>query len=216
MRWLSLLVIALAVTAAQALATALVFESLPDQMVTHRNALGEADGWSPKAFGAWLIPGITLVLLVGLTFLPRLDPLWRDDRAFGVLYGALVVGLGAFLSYMQAIVLGTGLGWNLDFNAAVTPAIAGLFILLGFLLRRAPQNWFVGIRTPWTLSDATVWKKTHELSSVLFIGAGVVILLGLLWPRATVALTLVGVTIAAAAPVVYSFVLYKRRVPPPA
>ena len=58
------------------------------------------------------------------------------------------------------------------------PLTGALFIYIGFLVEHAEQNWFVGIRTPWTLSSERVWKKTHALGGTPFKVAGVIAIAG--------------------------------------
>jgi uncharacterized membrane protein len=105
---------------------------------------------------------------------------------------------------------------NFDIGMAIMPAICLFFIFLGALMRRAKRNFFIGIRTPWTLSSDTVWEKTHALGSKLFIAAGILSLLtlplGEYWFWAFMILVL----IAAIIPIVYSYVLWKRETSPQA
>jgi uncharacterized membrane protein len=46
------------------------------------------------------------------------------------------------------------------------------------MLRKAKRNFFIGIRTPWTLSSDRVWEETHRLGSVLFMISGALALVG--------------------------------------
>ena len=92
------------------------------------------------------------------------------------------------------------------------PAMGFLFIFIGFMLRKAKRNFFIGIRTPWTLSSDTVWDKTHQLGAVLFMASGVLAFIGGLFGGMTafwfLFVPLIGSTIFL---LVYSYVLYQRE-----
>ena len=95
---------------------------------------------------------------------------------------------------------------------AMLPAMGLLFIVVGSMLRKAKRNFFIGIRTPWTLSSDTVWEKTHQLGSVLFMVSGALAVIGGLF-GGTVAfwmlmVPLMGSTIFL---LIYSYVLYQRE-----
>lgn len=75
---------------------------------------------------------------------------------------------------------------------------------------RTKRNWFVGVRTPWTLSNDEVWEKTNRLAGRLFQLAGLIALIGLLFPAYVVVLLIVPIVAASVFTVVYSYVLYAR------
>ena len=92
------------------------------------------------------------------------------------------------------------------------PAFAALMIGVGFLTERALPNWFIGIRTPWTLSSPTVWQKTHRLGGLTFKIAGLLCLLALLFPpEIGLLLSLIPILAASIIPVVYSYQLYRKE-----
>ena len=81
--------------------------------------------------------------------------------------------------YIHGLTLAWSLGYQ-DFkmSAAMLPFMGILFIAIGYLLRQAKRNFFIGIRTPWTLSSDTVWDKTHRLGSILFMVSGAFAIIG--------------------------------------
>ena len=94
-------------------------------------------------------------------------------------------------------------------QTAIFAGMGVLFIVIGNLLGKVTRNFFVGIRTPWTLASEEVWYRTHRLAGKLFVAAGlfmvVASLAGLrLWPL------FVSLGVAALVPVVYSYVIYRR------
>jgi uncharacterized membrane protein len=94
---------------------------------------------------------------------------------------------------------------------AILPAMSLLFIFIGVMMGRAERNFFIGIRTPWTLSSDTVWARTHSLGGKLFIGAGIFSLLAIPMGENGFWLLLILVAIAAIVPIVYSYLLWKRE-----
>jgi len=91
------------------------------------------------------------------------------------------------------------------------PAIGLLFIFVGLMLNKAKRNYFIGIRTPWTLANDVVWQKTHRLGSKLFILAGILTLLGLLFPDQAFWILMIAVLGATLIVLVYSFLAFKQE-----
>jgi uncharacterized membrane protein len=94
----------------------------------------------------------------------------------------------------------------------IIPPISILFYFAGILVENTKQNWFIGIRTPWTLSNEKVWEKTHKIGGKLFRFAAVIIFFGLLFPKFLILFIFIPVMIAAIYPVVYSYFEYKREI----
>jgi uncharacterized membrane protein len=106
--------------------------------------------------------------------------------------------------------MGVKISPNLTF-----PLLFGmLFIYLGFLLEHAEPNWFVGIRTPWTLSSESVWKKTHRLGGKLFKIAGVICLLGVLFQDYAIWTIMVPILLVSFYVVVYSYIEFQKETHP--
>jgi len=95
-------------------------------------------------------------------------------------------------------------------SRATVPATAALYLLLAVLLWRAERNWFVGIRTPWTLSDERVWNRTHRHVAPLFALAAVLAIGGLLFPDYAIPLLTVPVLVVSLWSMLYSFLLFRR------
>ena len=150
---------------------------LPSNMAVHWNTEGSPNGYSPKIVGLMLIPSLSIGLLILFILIPKIDPLARNIRRFWRYYEMLVVVVTGFMLYMHVLLIAWNMGLKFDMGLMTMPAIGLLFVYLGVLLKHAKRNWFIGIRTPWTLSDEKVWNKTHELGSRLFIVGGVMIAL---------------------------------------
>ena len=113
---------------------------------------------------------------------------------------------------MHIIVLRAALGYPVAIERVLPVGLGVLFIVIGNLLPRARPNWFVGIRTPWTLSSDRVWEKTHRFGGHVFVAAGMLMLLSglVVAPWAHAALSII-IAICAASVVIYSYVEWKRE-----
>jgi uncharacterized membrane protein len=183
---------------------------LPETMVTHWNAAGVPDGTMPKFWGQVTVPAITAGVLV-LTFLaPKIDPKRENIEAFRGIYNEFLVVLTAFLALVHGVVLATNLGYDIPIEIAVFAGVGALLFYLGDLLEAAEQNWMIGIRTPWTLSDEAVWRRTHEVGAWLFKLSGVLALLSWLAGPYAAYLAVGPVVLSALGLVVYSYYLHVR------
>ena len=191
----------------------LLWDRLPEQMASHWNLNDEADGSMSKFWGVFMVPLITLAMLVLFLVIPSIDPLKANIAQFRESFNLFIVLMVAFMLYIYGLTLAWNLGYT-DFrmSASMLPAIGLLFIFIGFMLRQAKRNFFIGIRTPWTLSSDRVWEKTHQVGSILFMLAGALAVFGSFFGGATalwmVMIPIFGSTIFL---VIYSYVLYKQE-----
>ncbi len=161
------------------LAGGLLWNQLPEQMASHWNVNDEVDGTMPKFWGVFLMPLITLGMLVLFLVLPGIDPLKANVAQFRESFNLFILLIVAFMLYVHGLTLAWSLGYQ-DFkmSAAMLPFMGVLFIAVGWMLKKAKRNFFIGIRTPWTLSSDTVWDKTHQLGSILFMASGALAIVG--------------------------------------
>jgi uncharacterized membrane protein len=191
----------------------LLWNQLPEQMASHWNINDQVDGYMPKFWGVFMMPLITLGMFVLFLVVPSIDPLKANIAQFREAFNLFIVLIVAFMLYIHGLTLAWSLG-HTDFkmSTSMLPAMGLLFIFIGFMLRKAKRNFFIGIRTPWTLSSDTVWDKTHQLGAILFMASGVFTLIGGLFGGMTafwfLFVPLIGSTIFL---LVYSYVLYQRE-----
>lgn len=178
--------------------------NLPDQLITHWNAAGDPDGTMPRTLGLALLPSVSAVLLVLFAVIPKIDPQRENIAAFRPYYDWFVVIFTAFMAVLQGGIIAFNLGYQFGFTLLVLGAVAVLFYYLGFLLARAERNWFIGIRTPWTLESDEVWNRTHELGGRLFKLTALIALLGLVFDEYAVYFLIVPALVTAVITVVYS------------
>jgi uncharacterized membrane protein len=151
--------------------------------------------------------GFTALLAV----LPRIDPLRKNYLKFQSWYEGFILALAVFFFVIQLQIILWGMGTQVSPNHTMPVMIGILFICIGFLTEHAEPNWFVGIRTPWTLSSERVWKKTHERGGTLFKLAGVVSMTGAIAGVYSWLFIIVPVIAVTVYTVVFSYVEFKRE-----
>jgi len=184
--------------------------SMPTSMATHWNAQGQVDGYSSRNFSLYFMPVIQAGIGLLLFFIPNIDPLRANVLKFRPLYNVAVVIITAFFTYVHKLTLFWNLGWTFNLTTWLIPGMAALFYFIGVLLNHTEPNWFIGIRTPWTLSDNMVWEKTHKAGSIAFRACAVLILIGMIFPDQSIFFILIPVLAVAFGLVIYSYILYRR------
>jgi uncharacterized membrane protein len=202
----------LAAIAATFVLAAFVYSRVPDPMPTHWNAAGVPDGYGSRFVGVLLTPLMAAGLYVLFLVLPRIDPRRANYVRFAdtYLFFRTLIILFLLFVYIVTLVAVFQPGYQLN-SAWMFGGVGFLLAALGNYLPRVKSNWFVGIRTPWTLSNEKVWRETHRLGGRVFVIGGVAIALaGLVKPDWSLPILLVGVLSTAVIPVVYSYVLYRQ------
>jgi len=190
-----------------------LWNRLPDQMASHWNVNDQVDGYMSKSWGVFLMPLITLGMFLLFLVIPNIDPLKANIVQFREAFNLFIALIVGFMVYIYALTLLWNLGYtNFGLGQAMMPALGVLFIFAGYMLRKAKRNFFIGIRTPWTLSSDRVWDETHRIGAMLYTLSGILALLGSFFggPIASVLLMgpLLGSTLFL---VIYSYVLYRRE-----
>jgi uncharacterized membrane protein len=188
-----------------------VYPSLPARIPTHWNLHGEVDGWGGRG-AAFLFPAIATGFALLMAVLPRIDPRRANWEKFRDEVRLLVTVFVLFSAWVEGVALGAALGWNVDTGRAVTGGVGVLLAVIGNYLPRIRSNWFVGIRTPWTLASERVWRETHRLGGRTFVAGGVAMVLAGFIPGAFAQAAAIGaVVVAGLVPVVYSYLAWRRE-----
>lgn len=191
----------------------LIWDQIPDTVPTHYNLQGKADDYGPKWILLIMLPALALVLYASLLFLPYIDPKKRIDVNQKPISGIRVI-ITVFMIGLYGITLLEPMGIGIEINSIMPIAIGLLFIVMGNYMNSIKSNYFIGIRTPWTLENERVWKKTHRMGSKLWMLGGAVLIIGsiLLNQRPILGTTLIGITIfpLAVIPVLYSYIIFKK------
>ena len=197
--------------AAMLVAGTVALPRLPQRVAIHWNAGGQVNGWSSPLVAAFAPPLLALVVWAGLLALPALDPRRHRYAKFATTYRALRLVVVALVAVTDGLTLVHGLGGHVNIPVDTALLLAATFLVVGNLLPRVQPTWFVGIRTPWTLSDDEVWRRTHRLSGRLFMLAALLPLAGLAAPpRILAGLIVAAAVVPAIIAVVYSYVLFSR------
>ena len=190
-----------------------LWNRLPNQMASHWNANDQVNGYISRFWGVFLLPLITLGMFLLFLVVPSIDPLKANIAQFRKAFNLFIGLIVAFMIYLYGLTLDWNLGYtNFKMSGAMLPAIGLLFIFIGFMLRQAKRNFFIGIRTPWTLSSDNVWNETHRVGAVLFMISGVLAFIGgFFGGTAAFWMMLVPIIGSTIFLLVYSYVLYQRE-----
>ena len=190
---------------------AYIYGDLPATVPIHWNAQGEIDGYGDKST-LWLVPFMMSVLTyILLCIAPFIDPKKQIER-MGNKFHQFKFVIVLFMSVLAMYIINSSLTASLG-------SMTGLFILLGLLfavignyMPSLKPNYFIGVRTPWTLESPVVWKKTHRLTGKLWVVAGVLlVLLALIIPAEIFLYIFIGITaLITIVPLAMSYVWFKK------
>jgi uncharacterized membrane protein len=192
-----------------------LYDRLPEQVPTHWNAHGEANGWLPreKVFGTFLLVPAAMAVLVALTVvLPWLSPKPFTVDTFRAVFGYVMFLAVALLGFIQATLLWASLEQGVPLVRLFIGVMFLFFMLIGNVMGQVRRNFWMGVRTPWTLANDHVWVQTHRLAAWLFVTCGFVgcILVLAVPGNALLVACTVALLVVILIPVPYSLVLYKR------
>ncbi len=207
------LIVAVLLLVAGIVLSAAVYNRLPDPMASHWNVNDQVNGTISRFWGVALMPLVSLAMLGLFLLLPAIDPLKANIAKFRGTFNVFIAAILAFMLYIHILTIVWNLGdHSFRMSTALVPALGLLFVVAGILIRNAKRNFFIGIRTPWTLSSDRVWDQTHRVGSVLFIFSGLLSLVGLLFPGVGAFLLLIVPVMASSLLIViYSYVLWVRE-----
>jgi len=189
-----------------------LYPQMPEQMAFHWNIRGEVDGYISKFAGVFLIPSIFTGLALLFAAVPRIDPLKANIEKFRKYYDGFVIIFSILLLSLYLQVALWNIGIRINPMILLSVGLGPLFFYIGVLCENSKRNWFIGIRTPWTLSSDNVWEKTHKVGGKLFKIAGIITFLGAFFPDYAFPSILIPVILIAAYTVTYSYFEYQKEV----
>ena len=188
----------------------LLWNQLPDKIVTHWNAEGVADGWSSKAFAVFAMPCFLLALHWLCLLITNTDPKRKNysERMF-----TMVVWICPITSVlMTSLVYGIALGMEISIEKVMPIFLGLMFIIIGNYLPKCKQNYTLGIKIPWTLNDEENWNYTHRLTGKIWVVVGFVLMMCAMLPSKVIFLVFIVVLIVATViPVICSYSFYKKK-----
>lgn len=190
------------------IATIVVYPDLPSRIPAHWNFRGEVDRYDDKP-SVFFRPALMVGFVILFAVLPWLSPKRFEVDTFRSTYLYLMLVVVGFFAYLHVLTLWAALSKPLDMNRALMGAAFLSLALFGNVLGKVRRNFFIGVRTPWTLANEKVWDATHRFAAKVFVIAG---LLGLLSVAVAAGLKIeLAILVAAAlASVLHSLVYYKR------
>ena len=205
------IIVSLIAISAAILVSLIAYPSLPEMAASHWNAAGQVDDYMPRFWAAFLMPLVSVGLLLLFLVIPAIDPLKANIAKFRSYYNAFITLIIVFMLFIHGVTLAWNLGYN-QFNIgnAIIPAVGLIFVFAGVMMMKAKRNFFIGIRTPWTLSNDMVWDETHKLGGRLFVAAGIITLLATFLGENSFWVILPVALLAGFIPVVYSYILWRR------
>ncbi len=197
------------------LALPFVWDMMPDVMPIHWNVHNQPDNYASKTFALLMPPVINLFLYVLFVFLPKLDPRRKNYELFEGPWRLFRYLFHGLMIYMFVITIVAGTGKQLNIGFLVVFAVLAMFTIFGNFMGNIRSNFFVGIKTPWTLSDTEVWQKTHRLAAKLWFFASIsMMMLVILLPMTIfIWFFIIYIAVLVVYPIVYSYVLFKKRHP---
>ena len=206
-RWFGLVIAALAVAIAM-----WAYPSLPPTVATHWDLKGTPDGFSSRLMAVSIGPLVIIGIMLVFNVLPKFDPRRENYARFLSSYWLFANAVIVFMLIIHAAVIATGLGYSVRIDRLMPLLIGLLLVVIGNYLTRVEPNWFIGIRTPWTLSSDTVWRKTHRTGGWLMVLGGLALASGAFLPGAVLLpLFIVTIVVVAVIPIVQSYVLWKKE-----
>jgi uncharacterized membrane protein len=171
------IVVCVLLIAAAAIATVAWYAELPATVPVHWDIDGKPNGYGPRAM-LWLLgPGLMAAMLVLGLCLPWLSPRRFEVASFKATYSYFTVVIVCMLGFLHAAVLHAILSGAAELQRTIYIGIFMLLILLGNPMGKVKRNFYIGVKTPWTLASERVWHATHRLCARLMVASG---LLGLI------------------------------------
>lgn len=187
-----------------------VYDQLPQQVASHWGINGQADDYSSRWWGAFLLPIMSAAVLLLLIVLPLIDPKRANIKKFIVSYDNFLLVFTLFFTYLYVLTLHYNLSEPFHMGQWMIPGLSVLFFVTGRLIQKAEYNYSIGIRTPWTLADKKIWNQTHALSGDIFKLAAIFMLAGMLFPAQSFWFVIGLIMVATLYSVGYSFYLYRK------
>ena len=183
-----------------------LWDQLPEVIATHFAYGGEPDGWSSKWFAVIGLPlFLTVVHLLCILFTSK-DP--RYDR-YPEKMKQIVLWICPVVSWIGAVSMYSyELKWNFNMMDWIGLILGGTFVIIGNYLPKVKQNFYLGIKLPWTYASEENWNKTHRLGGKVWFVGGILILINALLKIKYLEIVIIAAMILI--PTIYSY-LYSRK-----
>jgi immunity protein, SdpI family len=187
-----------------------LYPSLPARIPIHWNLDGAADAFGAKSWAVAMHVAVPVGVYLLLKLLPHISPQGFRMKSFEGTMDILVLAVTLALAAMSGVALLSAAGEPVVMATLRPLILGGLFVVIGNYLGKVRKNFFVGIRTPWTLASDEVWARTHRVGGWLFVLAGIAVIATVFVPERFVFVLLLSIGAAALISVAYSFVVYRK------
>ena len=188
-----------------------LYDKLPDEIITHWDTNGLADGYSGKNFAVFGLPVIMAGLNLIIHFQINNDPKYERIGKMPVMIGKFIVPVLSLLMVSLSVIYSIE-----DYRPRVSVtqivlALVSVFIVLyGNYLPKCRQNYTVGIKLPWTLNDEYNWNKTHKFAGYIWTAVGVIMFIASILNKVNIYVFVAVIVIISALPAGYSYILYRK------
>jgi len=183
---------------------------LPDEIPVHWGLDGRPDRWGGRAEGLMITPAVGLFLYLLFSAFPWLDPGRANYASFGGTYFRIRLAVIVFIAAVHAVVIGLLLNARTDVTTWVMPLVGALLFFIGSQIDQLAPNWFMGVRTPWTLSSPSTWKRTNRMGGIVLRIGGVLFAVAGFAHRLWVCWVAIGaMAVGVLFVVIYSYLVWK-------
>lgn len=189
----------------------LVWDSLPNEIATHFDLKGNANGFTKKSNILLIVSSIMLFSYLTLSFIQKLDPKNQIKLMGNKLYKIKLLVI-LFMSLIFTFIIYKATNENVN-DKFLLIVFALFFIIMGNYMQTVKPNFFIGIRTPWTLQSDVVWKKTHKIAGVLMMITGLLSIVFIFILPINIArqLVIISFIVSLIIPYIYSFFLFQKE-----
>jgi uncharacterized membrane protein len=191
-------------------AVAVYWSEFPESVAIHFDAKGNPNGYAGRAAGVLGPALLNLAIYALFIALPRIDPAKKNYELFAGPYHIMRLVTHLLVTLVCGVIYAYALGYRFDIATLIPYSLLVVFLILGNYMGNVRMNHFVGIRTPWTMTNETVWRRTHRLTARLWVGASICMFVVLPLVSEPMTAFLVYVAVLAVVPIVYSYIVYRQ------
>ena len=189
----------------------IAFPSLKEQIPIHWGFDGKIDGYGSR-YWIFLEPALILIFRFFMDFVRKIDPKKNSYHIFHREYDLFMIAIALFILAIQILSLGPAFGIQLPVGKLVIFIVGILLSFIGNLLPKLKPNYFMGIKTPWSIANETVWFKTHRIAGKIWFIGGILMALSIFLPNSIQTILFVTIlSVMVLVPYVYSYYVYKKE-----
>jgi uncharacterized membrane protein len=189
---------------------AVYWNEFPDQIPTHFGMDGKPNGFSGKGQGLFMMSGINVVMYFVFLIIPKIDPSRANYALFSDKYRIIRIILHVFFTFTFFLSALYALGWKFNISLFILYGVLVLFLFLGNYIGNVRHNYFIGVRTPWTLANEDVWTNTHRFTAKLWVFSTLAMMIALPFIPSPEIVFGIFIALISIVPIVYSFLQFRK------